>query len=286
MKMPPPQERAPGFIIIGAQKGGTQALRKYLSKNPFIEMPTKVAETHFWNEYYDPLESPEENLKAYMSQYFHRNCRKTGTLCMSGESTPIYLYDTKNVPARVWEACKWVKLIVVLRDPVKRAFSHYNMLSSKNEIYNTTFEEHLDLELKWMKEVGITSNSSLSQEEEDDAWLSYLTHKRWQRLMLGRGLYEIQLRAWFKHFPRDQFLILRSDELQDNHAVTMRRVYQFLGLAEHEVKKILKVHVRNYSSPASDELETFLYDFYRPYNMRLEGLLGPEWKGVWEKASS
>lgn len=247
-----------------------QALRSYLSKKPLIEMPTKVSETHFWNKYYDPLESPEENLRVYSSQLFDRDCGKMSNLCMSGESTPFYLYDTKNVPTQVREAWKWVKLIVVLRDPVERGFSHYNMLRAKNEIYNATFEEHLDLDLKWMKEVGIISNSSLSQKEEDDAWLNYSTHKRWHRLMLGRGLYEIQLRAWFKHFPSNQFLILRSDELQDNHAVTMRRVYQFLGLAEHEVKNDLKVHVRNYWSPVSNEVETFLYDFYRPCNLRLQ----------------
>jgi hypothetical protein len=176
----------------------------------------------------------------------------------------------------------------VLRDPVKRAFSHYNMLNTKKEIHNATFEEHLDLDLKWMKEVALISNSStspLSQKEEDEAWLKYLTHERWRRLMLGRGMYEIQLRVWFKYFPRDQFLILRSDELQNNHAATMSRVYRFLGLAEHEVKEELKKHVRHYLSPVSDELETFLYDFYRPYNRRLERLLGPEWRGVWEEAS-
>jgi hypothetical protein len=282
----PPEERAPGFIIIGTQKGGTQALKTYLEEHPLIVIPNKYAEPHFFDWAWEEDKTPQENSKVYAETYHDQDCRKK--VCIAGESTPSYMYDTENVPARVHAVCPWVKLIVILRDPAKRAQSQHNMLVAKDEVGEKAkdFMGHLNTELNWMKEVGLVSNTTLSHEEEYEAWIKYQDHHKWRKFMLGRGLYEIQLRAWFKYFPQEQFLILKSEDLDHDRSSTMRRVYRFLGVPDRVLERDEKIHSRNYSKPVLDEVQRLLYDFYRPYNQRLETLLGPEWKGVWEKPVS
>jgi len=278
--LPPSQERAPAFIIIGSQKGGTRALNAYLWEHSLIELPTEYDEPHFFDLWRDETKSHAENLNTYIETYFDRDCRRSH--CLAGESTPVYLYYTPLIPSLLKQTCPWVKFIVLLRDPVKRAQSHHNMLYEE-EILDVTFEEHLEHDFKWMNMVGLLTNKTLSPREEEIAWIKYLKHPTWEQLMLGRGLYEIQLRLWFQYFDQSHFLILKSKDLDVNREETMRRVYKFLGVPYEALDIKEKVHVRNYTATLSSELEKRLYDFYRPYNKRLERLLGPEWKGAFEK---
>jgi len=283
--LPPPEYRVPGFIVIGAQKSATQALRTYMSQHPLIHFPSGVVEPHFFDWGYRSHKSNQENLNAYIKLLNGKrdfDCRQKG--CITGESTPSYIFATKHVPSRIKQICPRTKLIVVLRDPVKRAYSQCNMLIQKHEV-KTSFREHFQFDRNWMKEVGLISNKTLTPEEENEAWNRYHKHRRVRKLILGRGLYEIQLRAWFQYFPREQFLILKSEELDINRTATMRRVFDFLGLHDQPLEKDKKVHTKHYTAEMSDQTRKELYDFYRPYNKRLEALLGPEWKDAWEEPS-
>lgn len=282
--LPPPEHRVPNFIIIGAQKSATQALRTYLQQHPLVRFPSKI-EPHFFDWGYRSNLSDTDNLDAYMTLLngkHNKDCRRRN--CITGESTPSYLFATKQVPKRIKQLTPWAKFLVVLRDPVKRAFSQCNMLIEKHEV-KTSFREHYEFDLNWMKQVGLASDKALTRKEEDAAWNRYHKHKRYRKMMLGRGLYEIQLRKWFEYFPREQFLILKSEELDHNRSATMTRVYEFLGLPENELENDKKVHTKKYKATMSNETRKELYDFYRPYNQRLEGLLGSEWKGIWEEPS-
>lgn len=284
IKLPPLIERAPRFIILGAQKAGTQALRTYLSQHPKVVTTTKTPETHFFDKYYRAKLSPQENLEVYLNRSFDVDCRKNGTDCISGESTPFYLYDTVHVPKRIKRTCPHVKFIVMLRDPVKRAFSQCSMLIDKNEINGRTFEEHLEMDLNRMIDVGLIRNTTLTPEEEDKAWSEYQNHKKWRKAMIGRGFYEYQLRKWLEHFPREQFLILNAQDLDDDRTATMRRIYKFLGLPYYKLPKGgNKIHRRKYKKEMPNKVRDFLYEFYQPYNERLAQLLGPEWRGIWKQ---
>ena len=282
------KERSPAFLLIGAQKSGTMALRTYLAQHPLIEVPSDVGETHYFDKHFvkQNATTPEEHLETYVTKYYDRDCRKNESFCISGESTPIYLYDTEHVPARVKQVCPWTKFIVILRDPVKRAVSHCNMLIERNEIKDT-FEMRLERDFKWMVASGLINNATLSHKEELEAWRRYQNTSRvatrWKKLPIGRGFYELQLRKWFQYFPRKQFLILKSEELDSNRETTMARVFEFLGIPNHvAIKHKKKIHQRSYSFTPKDDVYDFLYDFYRPYNQRLTQLLGPEWKDAWE----
>jgi hypothetical protein len=281
------KERAPSFLVIGAQKSGTTALRTYLSQHPLIEVPVDVGETHYFDKHFPENANAEQHLDAYVGQFFDRDCRKNESFCIAGENTPIYLYDTEHVPARVKAVCPWTKFIVLLRDPVNRAISHCNMLIERKEIKDT-FEMRLERDFKWMMESGLISNRTLSHEEELEAWRRYQdtaeAKSRWKKLPIGRGFYELQLRRWFQFFPREQFLILKSEDLDTDRAATMKKVFEFLGVPNHVAKKHgKKIHQRTYSFTAANNVRDFLYEFYRPYNQRLEGLLGSEWRGAWDK---
>jgi hypothetical protein len=63
----------------------------------------------------------------------------------------------------------------------------------------------------------------------------------------------------------------------------MKNVFHFIGLHEHKLDNDKKVHKKRYTTTMSKETSKALYDFYRPYNKRLEKLLGPEWKDIWEE---
>lgn len=279
--LPPPEERVPAFIIIGAQKSATQALRSYLSQHPLVHFPTALVEPHFFDWGYRKEKSPKENLESYVKLLNGKHdydCRQRN--CITGESTPSYLFTTIRVPKRIKQLCPWAKFIVVLRDPVKRAFSQCNMLIEKHEV-KTSFQEHYEFDREWMEQVGLVSNTSMTIEEENEAWNEYQRHRKVRKLILGRGMYEIQLRKWFEYFPREQFLILKSEELDYNRTATMRRVYEFLGLHHNVLNKDKKVHKKKYITTISNDTERRLYEFYRPYNKRLERLLGLEWKDIW-----
>lgn len=160
------------------------------------------------------------------------------------------------------------------------------MLIERKEIKDT-FEMRLERDFKWMMANGLISNVTLSHEEELEAWRRYLNTEeaktRWKKLPIGRGFYELQLQRWFQYFPRGQFLILKSEDLDTDRAATMKRVFEFLGVPNHVAKKHgKKIHQRTYSFKAANDVRDFLYEFYRPYNERLAELLGPEWEGIWE----
>ena len=126
----------PDFLIIGVQKGGTTSLRKYMSRHPKIAF-SNTKELH----YFDNLRYKWKNLAWYKSQFpilrFNR---------IFGESTPSYLYFS-GAPKRIYKTIPDVKLIILLRNPVDRAFSNYIMeLNRENE--TICFKKAIKYELR------------------------------------------------------------------------------------------------------------------------------------------
>ncbi len=93
------------------------------------------------------------------------------------------------------------------------------------------------------------------------------------RSHLFYSLYICHLKGWLTVFPREQFLILRSEDLLENPSTTMKQVYSFLGLPDYQLSKYKKFNVTSHP-PISDDLYSKLKEFYRPYNQELEEYLG------------
>ena len=197
------------FIIIGAQKSGTSALSHFLAQHPEICM-AEPREAHAFDHEGYAGKWCDELLDEYYGGYFRH---ASGEPCL-GEATPIYLF----LPAAAAEISTWnpdIKLLVILRDPVERAISHYRM--AVEEGY-----EHLPLWLALLVEpLRLWLGSARLAEHSMYRENSYR----------GRGLYARQLLRFRKHFKAGQILVLHSEALRAEHADTLVEVFDFLGVA-------------------------------------------------------
>ncbi|MGZ8918140.1 MAG: sulfotransferase family protein [Methylobacter sp.] len=106
----------PNFMIIGAQKAGTTALYEYLSRHPQIQ-PTKVKELHYFN-----CEARYKNGIEFYRSFFQLDTESK----LLFDASPGYL-NNANAPKRIYAHNPNVKIIILLRDPVERAYSAWNM---------------------------------------------------------------------------------------------------------------------------------------------------------------
>lgn len=122
----------PNFICIGVQKGGTASLIKYLNFHPEIYMANK--EKHFFDRALSKGELSNKDIKKYNQSF------KT-TKTIVGEKTPSYCYLRYAID-RIYDYDKNMKLIIILREPISRGFSQYNMnLANKGKTLRNVTEE-------------------------------------------------------------------------------------------------------------------------------------------------
>lgn len=198
-------------MIVGAQKSGTTALASFLAQHPSIAM-ARGKEVHLFDaDNYSNTWTNAEIDQQYSTFFDGWQARQ-----LRGEATPIYLYDAKIAPelARYNSA---LKLIVILRDPVERALSHYEMERSRG---NETLPLWLAL---------VMERHRLKRES------TRLGKSRRCHSYVDRGHYAGQVRNLRKHFPDGQILILETDELKHRHDATLTRVFEFLSV-DTEVK--------------------------------------------------
>ena len=228
----------PDFIVIGIAKGGTTSLYDYLNDHPLIEMP-KTKEIHFFDENYDI------GLKKYLKNFPIRN--EQG-FPLSGDATPRYMVRP-FVAKRVFANFPDAKLIVLLRNPVDRAFSHYKEhIFPKQKI---TFEEALSKEF-----------ACLSQGRNDV-----------DLILLQRGFYAEHLKQWLKFFPKEQFLILISEDFFKKPQEAMDKIYAFLDLPPHKHESFpVSNRGRNHDIALKPETRQMLKEFYQSHNEELQRL--------------
>jgi hypothetical protein len=203
-----------------------------------------------------------------------------------------------------------IKFIAILRDPIKRAKSHYEMVTSLDgtpeqiqnrgkEWLHLTLEQVINLDFQHMKECGLipywdldtkSVDQSMFQafvgsKEEDMAFAKYLQKYvpmgSGSHSLITRGMYELQLRQWFRAFHSDTFLVLKLEDMK-NLGVnsTMEKVWAHLGLPNYEVHDDSARNTRTYDEMSHDT-RIILQRFYDPHNKRLELLLGKEWSKPW-----
>ena len=194
--------KLPDFIIIGAQKSGTTSLYDFVIKHPTIA-PAAKKELHYFSVQYARGELwYRSNFPTNLSRYnFYK---RTNQRLHSGEASPLYLFYP-IVPDRMKEILPGVKLIVILRNPVDRAYSHYHHELRKNR-ESLSFEKAIELE----KERCAGERERLIK-DPDFVPVHYRRHS-----YLARGVYVDQLENWFKYYDRKQFLILATEDLHEN----------------------------------------------------------------------
>ena len=243
----------PDFLIIGAQKAGTTALYSYLRGHPRVTGPS-WKEVSFFDRHY-------ARGAAWYRGNFPNALRARRALV--GEASPSYLFHPL-APERVAALVPHARLIVLLRDPVDRALSHYHHEVALGR-ETLPFEDALACEEERTRgEVErMLSNSAYFS----DAW--------WNYTYLARGRYAEQLERWFASFPREQLLVLTSDELSDEPGAAYARVLEFLGTAPHELDSFPRVFDREYPDMKPQTRRMLAETFSEP-NRRLYELLGRE----------
>ncbi|WP_164667665.1 sulfotransferase domain-containing protein [Virgibacillus doumboii] len=240
----------PDFIIIGAQKGGTTSLYEYLIQHPKIS-GSIAKEVHYYDANY------EKGLNWYKA-HFHPSITNT----IKGEATPYYLFHPK-VPYRIREDSKNIKFIVLLRNPVDRAYSHYKMMV-KRGIEPLSFENAIDEEDNRIHHEfealnkGEIDHSSLVQD------FSYIS----------RGIYVSQLERWMTLFPKENFLILNSENFYENTESHMRKIEEFIGVNKWENYSFEVHNSGNPGNKMNVVTEKKLESFFAPFNEELYKLIG------------
>lgn len=239
----------PSFLIIGAQKGGTTSLHEYLIEHPLVSPPS-TKEVHYFDHAY------HRGPGWYRAHFSPAD--RWGEI--TGESTPYYLFHPL-VPERVARDLPESKLIVILRNPIDRAFSHHN------------HERALGYEELRFEEAIAREFDRLEGEEERISEDRYRSFSHQHHSYLSRSRYAEQLERWFLHIDRDRFLILCSEELFEDPGKALREAQQFLGLEPDVPEDLTARNARSYS-PIVDDTRESLREVLEPHNQRLYELVG------------
>jgi ABC-type polysaccharide/polyol phosphate transport system ATPase subunit len=242
----------PSFLIIGTQKGGTTSLYSYLTQHPNIR-PAVIKEVHYFDEQYDQgLDWYKSHFPADMGEYD-----------ITGEASPYYLFHPQ-VPERVHHSLAKTKFIVLLRNPVERAYSHYQMMVRRG-LESLPFAEAVRAE----SSRGV--EEELHKLEQDPAYVSSIcSHYSY----LKRGLYAEQLDRWFRCFPREQFLIMSTEQLMSHTAECYERAVQFLGVPEWKLQDFKLLHEGGYEMEMNEEIRRSLSEYFKPHNAALFEMIG------------
>ena len=255
----------PDFLIIGAKKSGTTSLYRYLSNHPLI-LPASTKEIGFFDRYFQKGENwYRMNFPSFFTKLFSKK-EKHGIKFLTGEATPTYIYHP-HAPKRVLEINPNVKLIVILRNPIDRALSHYKMEFEAHKTESLSFEEAIEQE-----ENRIENELEKMLKDENYHSENYYTYS-----YLRSGIYAEQLERWFKYFPREQFLIINADDLYSKPEVIYKKMLDFLKLTKFELKSFENIKKREYSK-MKPETRKKLVEFFKPHNERLYKLLGTNFR--------
>ncbi len=237
------ERQPPDFIIIGAQRAGTTSLHRYLKDHPQVG-PSWRKEVHYFDRFY------ERGLDWYLAHFPRR-----GKFPIVGEASPFYVFDPR-VPGRIEETLgDRVRFIVMLRNPVDRAYSMYQM-KVRRDLEELSFEEAL-----------ATEDERLAQ--SDDPVSPPWRHHSYLR----RSLYAEQLERWYQRFPRDRFHVIKSEDFYARPERILHETYEFLGVSRHTPEELRTYNLHEYSDMDPAQRRR-LEAYFAPHNRRLYELLG------------
>jgi hypothetical protein len=232
------------FLIVGVQKAGTTALHDYLAENPAIGL-ADVKEVHFFDD-----EAVDWGAPDYRP--YHARFAADGP-AIRGEATPIYSYWPQSLE-RIAAYNPAMRLILMLRDPVERAWSHWRMETARGAE---------------REPFGWCIRQGRQRLFEAQPW----GHHR-EFSYVERGFYGEQAERLFALFPSDQVLVLRADDLRRDPATTLGRVNALLGAPPPGQVRHRDVHVGREMEGLDPADVAFLRDLYARDMQRLADLTG------------
>lgn len=200
----------PNFIIIGAPRCGTTSLYAYLRQHPDVYMsPVKEPNFFLFGQEEPDLGGPDGKNINRDSVYRLEDYKKLFAAVTSetavGEASPRYL-DSAGTAARIHQMLPDAKLIVILRNPVQRALSHFSMRKRDGWEPCDTFEQAMADEPRRLRE----------------NWAG--------GIYLQRGFYSRHLRAYLENFPQDQIRAYLYEDLQERPHELLADLFSYIGV--------------------------------------------------------
>lgn len=251
LRLTAPFRPLPDFLIIGAQKAGTSTLFAQLAAHPEVRPPWTKELIFFCRRF--------ERTTTWYRQNFPIGwpVRKWKTL----EASPDYLFHPPAAE-RIRQTLPGAPLIVMLRDPVSRAYSHYQMTRRRG------FET-----LPFAEAVAAEEERLRPEWEQRARNPDYLSWPLLRFSYLARGRYAEQLEHWLRVFPREQILIFTQDQLARDPQPILREICEKVGLRVCDLPPVPNENVGSYE-PMDPRVGEELREYFAPHNRRLYELLG------------
>jgi len=247
----------PAFIIIGAQKAGTTAMFRILRQHPQIVAPAEK-ELHF----FDSMRIRYGDFAAYHEMFPLPYELKPDKLTY--EASPSYLFNP-DCPERIYRYSPEIRLVAVLREPVSRAFSAWNMYKSFTHSANPylrLFAERRSFEDAVMQEIG-----ELDKKDWKTDKFSYIK----------RGMYIEQLERYLQYVSRESLLILEHSRLIRDPQAVFASMFRFLQIEDRIAVRTLRSHVTRYADDIPLKARDALKSVFKSCNDKLYKLLGEEY---------
>ena len=255
----------PNFLIVGAAKCGTTSLASYLNLHPDIYV--HPGEIHYFSKKI-----------SQSAQWYFLHFRETSKI--QGEKSPTYLYHTQ-CHQEMHRLLPQAKLLILLRNPVDRAFSNWNMRYNDKRLILQGLEfNNSHNRRQWLTQLEFSAMMDyyLAHWEADTAISSQCPLD-----IFHRGLYFNQINSLLKFYTAENIMILISEKFFSNEKKHLDKVCRFLGQKplDWNCQHMKKKRVGQYKYLMDKGTRQKLYRFYRPHNEKLFQLLGErvtEWE--------
>jgi len=232
----------PNFLIIGAPKAGTTSLYNFLAQHPEIYM-SPVKEPHFFSyegkmvNYFGPKDQKRcDDMFVTSFEKYKELFSKVESQTAIGEASAMYLYSNE-APSKINRYLPNVKLIIILRNPVDRAYSSFTHLV-RDDREKLSFAD------------------ALCEEEKRLAggWMPFWGYR-------SMGYYYTHVKRYMDEFGSDRIKIYLYDELKKDYSDVLRNIYTFLGVSEDFVVDTNKEHNKS-GIPRNRYLHLFLKEHH------------------------
>jgi len=252
-----PNRVLPDFLIIGAKRCGTTSLFSHLPEHP------SIAESH-----HDNIGFFNDNFHLGVNWYksffptigYKKKIEKEYGKFLAFDVTTRYM-ESKSTADNIKKVKPGIKIIVMLRNPIDRAYSQFNV-SVKEKTEEISFDEAITEEMNRLK-----------VEILDDDRQTLLEFPENNRHYIKKSLYALQLKSWFDIFPKENILVLSTEEFRENEENIYRKIFEFLDIPEIQIKNKMHMEKGEYS-PMNEKTRQRLREFFKKHNMELFKLIG------------